>query len=203
MACGIIVAKGGCRVCGRYNFTAEDSEEIRNIIREVQNNLDVPIKTGEIYPTNAVPVLLPDCPIAMLWGFPHFKGSGVIINARAETVTDKRMFRESVMTCRCVIPSTGFYEWKRDGNAKTKYLFRMPEQAELYMAGFYNRFNDKDGEEKGRFVILTTAANESMQDIHDRMPVILRPDERDVWMHDGDFYRIFDRKYVMLEHVQA
>lgn len=193
-------------MCGRYNFSAEESAEIRGIIQEVQNKLDMDaqLKTGEIYPTDLVPVLTAEQPAAMFWGFPHFKGSGVIINARSETVNDKRMFRDSVMTRRCVVPSTGFYEWRREGKSKTKYLFRIPGQAALYMAGFYNRFKDTDGIEKDRFVILTTQANKTMEDIHDRMPVILRPEEQALWLsHSADFTGIFDRRDVLLEHAVA
>lgn len=187
-------------MCGRYNFSDEKSERIKEIIREVSDKLYRPIKTGEVFPTDYVPVLLPDNRAeAMIWGFPHFKGSGVIINARCETVTEKRMFRDSVLSRRCVIPSTGFYEWKREGGRKTKYLFRVPGASELYMAGFYNRIKDKDGVEKDRFVILTTAANDSMRELHDRMPVVLHGDECKGWLSDSaSFERYFDRSGMAL-----
>lgn len=195
-------------MCGRYNFTAEDAEEIQRMTREIQERLNEQLKTGEIYPTNLVPILIQDkgCekPMPMTWGFPHFKGGGVIINARSETVTEKRMFRNSVLTRRCIVPSTGFFEWRREGSSKIKYLFRLPGEKVLYMAGFYNRFPTKDGEERDQFVILTTGANESMQDVHDRMPVILRPEERTVWLSDCvDFDKIFDRHSVTMEHMPA
>ena len=78
---------------------------------------------------------------------------------------DKPMFRKCLEQRRCVIPSTGFYEWAAD---KTKYRFRLPGEDALYMAGLYNEFAGEP-----RYVILTTAANESIADVHNRMPVVL------------------------------
>ena len=140
-----------------------------------------PVKTGEIFPSNPVPVLMEAAnhmleAERMLWGFPNFRNKGVIINARAETATDKTMFRKNLQTHRCVIPSTGFYEWSHE-KEKTKYRFNLPESDTLYMAGIYNIFGKEN-----RFVILTTAANESMAGIHNRMPVILSEDEIEKWI---------------------
>ena len=171
-------------MCGRYTlFTDEDSAEINRIIEQVnrkypENNF----KTGEIFPTNSAPVLVQEksslSPTLMNWGFPHFKGSGVIINARAETAEEKRMFRESLKQRRCVIPSTGFYEWKQD-QTKQKYLFRLPHLNVLYMAGIYNVFKGEP-----RYVILTTEANSSIADVHHRMPVVLPQDKLMDWVFD-------------------
>lgn len=77
-------------------------------------------------------------------------------------------------------------------NGKTKYLFNLPGEKVLYMAGFWKQSNDEDD---GHFVILTTAANSSMQEIHDRMPVVLRPEEQKAWLSNStDFEKLFDRK---------
>jgi len=92
---------------------------------------------------------------------------------------EKPMFRKSIYTKRCVIPSTGFYEWSHD-KEKRKYLFNLPEAQALYMAGLYNEF---DGER--RFVILTTDANASMQEIHNRMPIVLSRESANQWILDS------------------
>lgn len=92
------------------------------------------------------------------------------------------MLRHSLEAKRCIIPSCGFYEWSHSG-IKTKYKFNLPEEEALYMAGLYNDFN---GER--RFTILTTAANQSIVDIHNRMPVVLTHAEIDQWLesyHDA------------------
>lgn len=173
-------------MCGRYTlFTEEQTEDIRNIIREVQekqpeNNM----KSGEIFPTNTAPILKAEgsqlgADLA-IWGFPKFDGKGVIINARSETAEQKKMFRESLLTRRCVIPSTGFYEWSQD-ERKQKYLFRLPDTTALYMAGFYNELK---GER--RYVILTADANSSISDVHNRMPVVLDRNSLIDWVFDTE-----------------
>lgn len=169
------------KMCGRYVlFSDPEMEEIRNIIEEVQRK-NPEIKTGEIFPTNHAPILLQEgnnlVPEAVKWGFPNFHNKGVVINARAETAPEKPMFRRSLEGKRCIIPSCGFYEWSHSG-PKTKYQFNLPENGALYMAGLYNDFN---GER--RFTILTTAANRSIVDIHNRMPVVLTRQEMNQWIN--------------------
>lgn len=171
-------------MCGRYQFSLEESEEIRDIIREVQRKNQA-VKTGEIFPTNCAPVLFMQdgrmSADALNWGFPQFGGkSGVVINARSETALEKPMFRKSVEFKRCIIPTTGFFEWSQ--GQRQKYLFRQSDQAELYLAGIYNDFRGEL-----RYVILTTAANESVVDIHNRMPVVIRKGEQQKWLTDYSF----------------
>lgn len=138
------------------------------------------MKTGEIFPTNTVPILTQNGsaiePELSVWGFPSFRGKGVIINARSETAQEKPMFRGSLRDRRCVVPSTGFYEWDRD---KRKYLFRRPGSSVVYLAGICQTFR-----EEKRFVILTAAANVSMEEIHNRMPVVLLPSQIEAWVRD-------------------
>ena len=100
-------------MCGRYSLAPDESVEIARIVAEVQARFGATsIHTGDIYPTNAAPVLLSNgqemTPKPMGWGFPSFKGKGVIINARGETALDKPMFRKSLLERRCIVPTTGF-----------------------------------------------------------------------------------------------
>ena len=102
----------------------------------------------------------------MQWGFPGFQGKGLLINARAEAILDKKTFRESVLHRRCVIPARHFYEWSKN---KEKYTFQSPKQDDtLFMAGCYQIYNGQN-----RFVILTTQANASVAPVHERMPLLL------------------------------
>ncbi|OCN03390.1 hypothetical protein A7X67_10930 [Clostridium sp. W14A] len=170
-------------MCGRYVlFSDPDLKEIREILEEVQRKNET-FQTGEIFPTDKAPVLIRErgavTPEAIVWGFPHRYNKGVIINARVETVRERSMFRRCLPSRRCVIPSTGFFEWSHDAN-KVKYQFNLPGTDALYMAGLYDEFQ---GEK--RFVILTTAANFSMQDVHDRMPVVLDGNGRNRWLDDA------------------
>lgn len=209
-------------MCARYTvFTEEEIIEIRSIIAEVSRKFgDGAVSTGEIRPTNAAPILTMDgnrlVPYPVSWGFPKWDGKGVDINARTDTVLNaldhpekRSIWRKPILTRRCVIPSTGFYEWvamsalepesqislfpgenKPIGKAaKIKLHFRRPNEPMLYMAGMINSFEGKDGQLKEAFVILTTAASASMEPFHDRMPVILTADEREEWIRSETYMR--------------
>ncbi len=102
------------------------------------------------------------------------KAPALLINARAESVREKKSFAESVAERRCVIPAKKFYEWDRD---KNKAEFSPVKEKSVYLAGIYR---DCD------FVILTTAANGSMKPVHDRMPLTLRRDQIEPWLTDAE-----------------
>jgi len=144
---------------------------------------------GDVFPANIAPVI-EDCGVAVVkWGFPHWKNSGVLINARAESALEKKMFGNPLRERRCVIPSSGFYEWAHSSGCKLKdkYLLRRPGENVLYMAGMISTFRDAFGNPYCAFVILTTAASDSVSPIHDRIPVILSQDEVDQWTRDDEF----------------
>ena len=184
-------------MCGRYLVDDEvyaDMWEMLSAAADTHSSTPHPplstLAEGvEVFPTNIAPVITFDGVAAVKWGFPHWKGAGVIINARAETAFDKNMFRKPLLERRCVIPSSGYFEWRRErgGKTKDKYLLRQPGEHVLYMAGMINSFRDADGNGYSAFVILTTAANDSVEPIHNRMPVILAQDERSRWISDSGF----------------
>ena len=124
-------------VCGRYQFSAEQADEILQIIQEIERkNGKGAFQGGEIRPTAKAPVLVEgeDGPEAELYTWGYRLPGSLLINARAETAGEKPTFRESVAKRRCAIPSTGFYEW--DANRR-KYFFTLPGEDALYMAGLY------------------------------------------------------------------
>jgi putative SOS response-associated peptidase YedK len=169
-------------MCGRYNFTVEENDEIIEILEKLNAKLHgTAVKTGDIYPTNQAPILTLEkeevSPVLGAWGFPKFDEKGVIINARSETAFEKKTFRDSLINRRCIIPSTGFYEWD---SMKRKFLFRMEGTKVLYMAGLYSYYRDEL-----RFVVLTAQANESMSEIHDRMPLVIPKQEVSAWIKDN------------------
>jgi len=187
-------------MCGRYAiFDEEDNIEIRKIIQEIDDKFNgtpqrEEMRTGEIFPTNVAPVLLPAIgggfrAVPMKWGYPRWNGPGVIINARGETAGSKNMFRSSLAARRCVIPASGFFEWKANGSSikkKDKYFLSLSDTPVMYMAGLYNSFQEpKTGSAYGAFVILTTCANLSVAAIHDRMPVILNAKDLTLWLSDS------------------
>jgi len=148
-------------------FTSEhEADEAIRILAELHIR-EMTVKTGEIFPANNAPVLSltdgkPTLDV-MKWGFPKWDGKGVITNSRSETVAEKKMFAKALIERRCVIPSTGFFEWSRDdkGKARDKYLFNVAGTQMLYMAAVYSV--SEDGRQ---FVIITREANGSVSDIH-------------------------------------
>lgn len=157
-------------MCGRYYIDDETAREIEKLVQ----NINKQIRTGEIYPTNQVPILVNSSIVISTWGFPYFKNKSVIINARSETAFEKQMFRKSLLERRCLIPATGFFEWNK---LKEKYYFTSKEDHTFFFCGIYNTF-DKEN----RFVILTTTPNNSIEDIHNRMPLILPKSKYDDWL---------------------
>lgn len=109
------------------------------------------------------------------------------INARAEEVANKPAFREALRKRRCLIPADAFYEWtKRDAKSKQPFAFALRSGEPFAFAGLWERWRPKDGEAPGTyletFTILTTDANEVLEPVHNRMPVILDPKDYNRWM---------------------
>jgi len=179
------------KMCGRYLFlTDTDCEEIQNIINMVSNKYKPSeIAKGEVFPTNSVPVIYSykgrNILSSAKWGFPSFKSNGVIINARAETVAEKAMFKGAFTAKRCIVPANGYYEWLAEDRKKTKYLIKVKEKPVFFMAGLYEMFSDKKGNPYAAITIITTQANADVAFIHDRMPVILQDEAINTWL-DGN-----------------
>ncbi len=184
-------------MCGRFYVDEGTAREIERVIRGVDLRIQK-IRTGDIFPSQSAGILtchsqqknpLSAGPAAekspalelneMHWGFPQYQKKGLLINAKAETVLERRTFRESVLHRRCVIPARQFYEWDLD---KNKVTFFREDRAVLFMAGFYNRFQDEV-----RFIILTTQANASVSPVHNRMPLVLDEGELEDWVYDDKF----------------
>jgi len=106
----------------------------------------------------------------------------MMINGRSETATEKPSFRAAMRHRRCLVPTDGFYEWTGATGAKRPHLVRPREGGPMGMAGIYEHWQGADGSEMESMAILTTAANQAMSVLHDRMPVIIAPEHFDVWL---------------------
>lgn len=185
-------------MCGRYFIDDDILKEIEELVdlvdEELRQGVYFPLRARDIHPSDMAPVIVAGdkglCCKCQKWGFPGFSGKQLIFNARSESALEKRTFRESVEHRRIVVPATWFYEWNKN---KEKNIFYRKEQPVLYMAGLYNRYQDED-----RFVILTTAANDSMKPVHDRMPLVLERDEIHKWLDEGGMAKVFLRKVPVL-----
>jgi len=109
-----------------------------------------------------------------------------LINARGETLGEKPSFRAAYKSRRCVIPASGFYEWKREGKEKQPYFIHPPDGELFGFAGLWERWSPADGGESvDTFTVVTTDANAIMRPLHDRMPVILAPADYAAWLTKG------------------
>ncbi len=108
------------------------------------------------------------------------------INARAETLSEKPMFRSALKSRRCLIPADGFYEWRKDPGGKQPMFIRLRGGALFGFAGLWEQWVDPEsGEVLETCTVVTTKPNELMAGIHDRMPVILSPEAEDQWLDSG------------------
>ena len=114
-----------------------------------------------------------------------------MINARSETVSEKPSFRAAFRRRRCLIPAPGFYECQKLGKAKQPYFIGMADDQPFALAGLWEYWEGSDGSALESCTILTTTPNELMEPIHNRMPVILEPNDYDQWLGTG---RDADRK---------
>lgn len=109
--------------------------------------------------------------------------SNRLINARGETVSDKPSFRNAFKRRRCLIPASGFYEWKAENGKKQPWYISLKSGEPMAFAGLWETWHPKDGEEQiESCCIITTQANSFMEPIHDRMPVILNPEQWTLWL---------------------
>jgi putative SOS response-associated peptidase YedK len=110
------------------------------------------------------------------------KRAAAQINARSETVDTSGAFRDAFTRRRCVVPATGFFEWDRTTKVRQPYWFHRPGGKLVFFAGLHESWQPEPGRWHRTFTILTTAANELVAPVHDRMPVVLDERSADLWM---------------------
>lgn len=126
-------------------------------------------------------------PVLLRWGLvPHWAESTELaarmINARAETVAEKPAFRDPFRERRCLILTSGFYEWQKRAGGKQPYFICRPDRQPFAFAGLWDRWNRPSSEPVESCTIVTTVPNRILEAIHDRMPVILQPEQYDNWL---------------------
>lgn len=115
------------------------------------------------------------------WSKDVAPGAG-LVNARAESLEAKPSFREAFRARRCLIPVSGFYEWKKSGRARQPWLFQLRKTEPFFFAGLWECWQAPDGGELETCAVITTAPNQLMQPIHDRLPAILPVDAAEAWL---------------------
>jgi len=142
-----------------------------------------------IAPSQVAPVVTAEHKLeAMRWGLrptwePESGRSVLLINARAETLAQKPTFQPLLERQRCLVPANGFFEWEKlPGGHKRPVYFRLRQRGLFAFAGLWEEQRDAAGNRIRAFTIVTTAANEAVRVIHDRMPVMLTPETEAAWL---------------------
>ena len=172
-------------MCGRYFLLVK----LEKLVNEYEiKNTDIDYQPpGEIFPTQKAPVIFEDEKskrklARFKWGFTPPFTNNPIINARAETLEEKSLFKASFKEKRCLIPANLFYEWKDTAANKVKYEIGLKNRDIMSLAGLYDTFEAKNGSEINCFTIVTTTPSTSISNIHSRMPVILTEKGEKKWI---------------------
>jgi len=177
-------------MCGRY--TLFKLADLLKLIPWLQIPAEILERQARynVAPSQFMPIATADALRLAQWGFVPSWTVGTPktrpINARAETIATSGMFRGAFLKRRCLVPADGFYEWKGAKPPKQPYYVRMRNGGPLMFAGLWERWHPHGGEPLDTYTIITTAANELMRPIHNRMPVIVPPDRYRQWLEETD-----------------
>jgi putative SOS response-associated peptidase YedK len=187
-------------MCDRYPTQALTWKEIHDQLADFAEFFlapdEQPTARYNVSPTQFAPIIVTDGLglkgkmarwdlVPWFWAQPLEAKKWASHNAKVETIRQSRAFRDSLRSRRCLVPNRGYFEWKREGRSKMPYLIR-PTDCELsFFAGVFDRWQ---GVAKGKqrefvsFAVLTTEPNSLVAPIHDRMPVIVRPEDYGTWL---------------------
>lgn len=177
-------------MCGRYTLIR--LADFTDMFPWIRAAADAPPPRYNIAPTQTVAVVANQAHPHIdffHWGLIPFwaKDASIgsrMINARSETLAEKPMFRTALKRRRCLIPTSGFYEWKKnpDGKSKTPMYIRMKGGKPFAFAGLWERWNSPDGSEVRSCTIITCDPNAMVKEIHNRMPVIVPAEKYKQWL---------------------
>ncbi|KPV53102.1 hypothetical protein SE17_11560 [Kouleothrix aurantiaca] len=174
-------------MCGRYTFEPIDDVLERFDIDGAELDLE---PNYNVAPTQTMPVVVRNSPNHlefMRWGLipswaKDWKIGYKMINARAETVAEKPAYRKAFASQRCLVPASGFYEWRKTDDGKIPHYIHLKSGELFAFAGLYDVWHDEQGREVHTYTIITTEPNALMYEIHDRMPVILKRQDEEIWV---------------------
>lgn len=175
-------------MCGRF-VRRRSSSNLAEAFRVTHISDDLQ-PSFNVAPTHNVAVVLDDSErhlVSMRWGLISSWASdptigSKLINARAETLTQRAAFKNAFRNRRCLVVADGFYEWQKQKGTKTPLLIQLKSERPVGFAGLYETRTSPSGEIVSTCTIITTEPNEIVRPIHDRMPVILATDVEDFWL---------------------
>ena len=183
-------------MCGRARLSSDVSEI--KLVFSIPPERPPPnfAASWNVAPTDSLPVVRYDARAGersldvMRWGLVPFWAKDIKvgfsnINAKAEGVDTRPAFREAFQRRRCLVPLDNFYEWKKLGKDRQPYAVALADRRLMAMAGLWESWRSPAGERLRSFAIVTTAANELLAPVHDRMPVILGPENWPLWLGEA------------------
>ena len=180
-------------MCGRYTVQTKGRKGQSRAAGLIESGLKEPRYNAA--PSQGLPVITNRQPKTLQffsWGLQPFwaKDAKTVkraINARAETLPEKPMFRNLLKSKRCLVPADGFFEWQKNGKDKVPHRITLKSEELFTFAGLWDEWTNKEtGEVLYTFSIITTEANELVSPIHDRMPVILSPEAEELWLDENE-----------------
>jgi len=174
-------------MCGRYSLICID--DLGNRFRVFNPMMGARSKFN-VSPAREMPVIVRrerDEIALMHWGLvPHWAKDILAaprpINARAESLEEKPLFRSLLHNGRCLVPASGFYEWKKEGKHRVPFYVHLPESPLFAFAGLYDTWQGPDGTPFLTYTIITCESNELLAEVHNRMPVILSRADEERWL---------------------
>jgi putative SOS response-associated peptidase YedK len=178
-------------MCGRYTLNKKPANlakrfDVKDVPEDLRENFNVS-------PSQIMPVITEDEDgnrhlEQMKWGIPRVLGKDLVkelINTRSDKAFGN-FWKKTVLHKRCLVPATGFYEWRASKDGKTPFFIH-PKDIELYsFAGIWSTWKNEDGQEIKTYSIMTTEPNSEMKAIHNRMPVILHPEDEASWIEPSN-----------------
>jgi putative SOS response-associated peptidase YedK len=182
-------------MCGRFTLSRQDRRELAQLLGVDENDLRDYRPRYNIAPTDQHFIVTSkyerrtarpaNWGLVNAWATDNRRASQCV-NAKAETLEERRTFREAFLERRCVVPADGFYEWRGPKTQREPVWLHPAGGGLLLFAGLYESWQPKPGEWQRTFTIITTIANAVLQPIHDRMPVILDERAAEDWMNPRD-----------------
>jgi len=177
-------------MCGRYSETKLDA--LLKTRFRIRHELERLTPRYNVAPGQDAPVILGGAERRLArfrWGLvPRWASDpsvgNKLINARGESLADKPSFAEAFRKRRCLVPADGFYEWKKTPAGRHPVRYVLKDEELFAFAGLWDAWRRPDGSELFTYTIVTTKPNELVAPVHDRMPVLLRPEDEDLWLDE-------------------
>ncbi len=190
-------------MCGRFSLTTDEHQ--LNMFFELSGGSAPYVPRYNGAPTQQLSVITNRSPKTLQffrWGLVPSWCKEIpkvpLINARRETLQEKPSFRHSFRERRCLVPADGFYEWVHTGK-RLPYRFTLNDGSLFAFAGIWDSWKQPDGNEINSFAIITTEANQVVEPVHDRMPVILEKEHFNAWLNNNDVSQLKE----LLEPIKA